>query len=189
MLQLGANETRKASEYLNDFARLIRLILQNSRSNYVRLSDELEALELYMQMEAMRFRNKFKYEIRKESSLDIERLDVPPMLIQPYVENAIWHGLMHKEDKNDALVMIDVSRQNGYLVFEIEDNGIGRERAQEIKKRKLTKGKESVGMKITGDRIKMINELYNSNTSVEIIDLKDENGTAQGTRVVLKIPV
>ena len=89
------NETKMASEYLNKFARLVRLILQNSRSNYVNLKDELEALELYMSMESLRFRHKFEYEISIGESIAIENIEIPPMLIQPFVENAIWHGLMH----------------------------------------------------------------------------------------------
>ncbi|MCB0546123.1 MAG: histidine kinase, partial [Phaeodactylibacter sp.] len=183
------NETRKASEYLNNFARLIRLILQNSRTNYVSLKDELEAIELYLQMENLRFRDKFTYEIRVDENVDPSLVDIPPMLIQPYVENAIWHGLMHKEDKSLGKVVFSVCRENGYLKCVIEDNGIGREKAREIKARRPLRGQQSYGMRITRDRIDIINKLYNSNTSVQVIDLKDKQQNPLGTRVELCIPV
>ena len=183
------SETKKASEYLNKFARLIRLILQNSRSNYVNLKDEVEALDLYMNMESLRFRNKFDYEITIDDELDVESIDVPPMLIQPYIENAIWHGLMHKRDGDKGKVELKLNRQNGSLKCIVEDNGIGREKAMEIRARKNTRRKKSMGMRITHDRIQMINKMFDSKTSVEIIDLKDNKGLAVGTRVELFIPI
>lgn len=183
------NENRKASEYLNNFARLIRLILQNSRSNYVNLKDEIEAIELYLQMENLRFRDKFTYELQIEDNLELSAIDIPPMLIQPYIENAIWHGLMHKEDKSQGKVTFSVAKENGFLQCVIEDNGIGREKAKEMKAKRPLRGQQSYGMRITSDRIHIINKLYNSNTSVRIIDLKDEKLAPLGTRVELCIPV
>lgn len=180
------NETKKASDYLNRFSRLIRLILQNSRSNYVTLKDDLEALKLYMEMESLRFNNRFDYEVIVEKGLDIESIEIPPMLFQPYIENAIWHGLMHKN--GNGKVSLLVSRENGHLKCIIEDDGIGRERAFELKSKNATK-KKSMGMRITKDRINMINKLYNSNTTVNIIDLKNEKGEALGTKVELNIPI
>lgn len=183
------NETKKASEYLNKFARLVRLILQNSRSNYVNLKDELESLDLYMSMESLRFRHKFGYEIKVQEGLEIENIDIPPMLIQPFIENAIWHGLMHIADSHKGKVALMIENQNGTLNCVIEDNGIGREKSAEIKRKKNKKGRKSMGMRITQDRIAMINKLYGSDTSVKIIDLKDDQGNAKGTRVELNIPV
>lgn len=183
------NETKKASEYLNGFARLIRLILQNSRSNYVNLKDELEALELYLQMESMRFNGKFRYRFSVSDQLDVAAIDIPPMLIQPYVENAVWHGLMHKEDKEEGLVTLSVNRTNGLLQIVVEDNGIGREQAAEIKAQSSRSHGKSVGMRITSDRINLMNKLYNFNTTVTVTDLKDDLGQAAGTRVELTIPL
>lgn len=183
------NETRKASEYLNNFARLIRLILQNSRANYVSLKDEVEAIELYLQMENLRFRDKFAYEIRIDENVDPSAVDIPPMLIQPYVENAIWHGLMHKEDKSRGMVIFSISRENGFLKCAVQDNGIGREKPRELKAKRPLRGQQSYGMRITNDRINLINKLYNSNTTVQVIDLKDEQQNPLGTRVELCIPV
>ncbi|MCB0616605.1 MAG: histidine kinase, partial [Phaeodactylibacter sp.] len=141
------NETQKASEYLNNFARLIRLILQNSRSNYVSLKDEVEAIELYLQMENLRFRDKFTYEVRIDECIELSSIDIPPMLIQPYIENAIWHGLMHKEDKSQGKVTFSVAKENGFLQCVIEDNGIGREQAKELNARRPLRGRQSYGMR------------------------------------------
>ena len=181
------NEPFKAAEYINDFARLMRLILQNSRSQYVRLQDEIESLDLYLMMESLRFENKFEYQINLSDEIKQGRYEIPPMLIQPYVENAIWHGLMHKEE--GGRVDIDISRNNGMLRCVIEDNGIGRKKSFEMKKNKRTRGKKSMGMQITEDRIQTINELYNTNTRVQIIDKEDESGQGTGTTIVLEIPV
>lgn len=182
------NESGKASEYLNNFARLMRLILQNSRSNYISLKDELEALDLYLQMERLRFKDKFEYEIRVDDGLDTSSVVIPPMLIQPYVENAVWHGLMHKQDGINGKVEIIINQQDNNLICVVQDNGIGREKAQELKDQKPGNRKRSMGLQITNDRIEMINKLYDSNTSVRIIDLKDGQGKATGTCVKLIIP-
>ena len=180
------NDTDKASDYLNRFSRLIRLILQNSRSEYVNLKDELESLRLYIEMESLRFEHQFDYEVKISRGLRIEDIEIPPMLLQPYVENAIWHGLVHKEGKGH--LDLAITRQNGALHCVIEDNGIGREEARRLRSKTATRRK-SMGMTITQDRISMINKLYNANASVEVVDLKDDNGQGRGTRVELWIPL
>lgn len=182
------NESRKASEYLNNFARLIRLILNNSRTNYISLKDELESLDLYLQMESLRFKDKFEYEIQTDTRLDPTAISIPPMLIQPYIENAIWHGLMHK-DTGVGKVAITVQQQGDNLVCTVEDNGVGRARARELSDRRGAKQRQSMGMKITEDRIELINKLYDANTRVQIIDLYDDTGTPAGTRIILTIPI
>jgi ligand-binding sensor domain-containing protein/two-component sensor histidine kinase len=183
------NESKKASEYLNNFARLMRLILQNSRSNYISLKDELEALELYLQMESLRFKNKFIYSITVDEELDSNAIVIPPMLIQPYVENAIWHGLMHKTNGEEGKVELQVYKSEDNLLCVIRDNGIGRKKAAEIKAQKQSSHKRSMGMQITEDRIEIINKLYNINASVHIHDIENEKGEVGGTRVELTIPV
>lgn len=167
----------------------MRLILQNSRSNYISLKDELEALELYMQMECLRFKNKFCYSIAVDENIDTNSIVIPPMLIQPYVENAIWHGLMHKTNGEEGAVKISVSKKADDLHCVIEDNGIGRKRAAELKEQKQSSHKRSMGMQITQDRIEIINKLYDMNASINIYDMEDENGNAKGTKVELTIPV
>lgn len=181
------NDTLRASTYLNDFARLIRLILQNSRSSLVSLEDELEALELYLQMESLRFSNRFNYELNISENVDSSSIEIPPMLLQPYVENAIWHGLIPKDGQGN--LKIELTRKNGMLHCSIEDDGIGRERSGQIRATRSVKGKRSMGMSITQDRIQLLNTLYNTNTKVLITDLKDNSGNAAGTRVELTIPV
>ncbi len=182
-----SNEPEKASDYLNRFSRLIRLILQNSKSNIVSLKDDLEALKLYIEMESLRFDNLFDYEVKTEKGLNLEKINVPPMLLQPYVENAIWHGLMQKKNEKGKLDLT-IRQSNGHLVCLIEDNGIGREAAQQLKSKTATRRK-SYGMKITSDRLSMLNKLAGAKASVQVFDLKSENGEAAGTRVELVIPL
>lgn len=179
------NDTEKASDYLNRFSRLIRLILQNSRSEYVNLKDELESLRLYIEMESLRFEHQFDYAVKIGRGLNMEEIEIPPMLLQPYVENAIWHGLVHKQGK--GRLDLSITRENGSLHCVIEDNGIGREESRRLKSKTATRRK-SMGMAITQDRIGMINKLYNAHASVEVTDLKGDDGQPKGTRVELRIP-
>jgi len=132
------------------------------------------------------FDEHFDYEINISSNVDVDSIDIPPMLLQPYIENAIWHGLMHKKGKGK--VALNLQKEDSSLKCFIEDNGIGRERAMQLKSKNSTKRK-SMGMKITKDRINMINKLYDSNTYVEVTDLKTHEGEALGTRVELTIPI
>ncbi|MEM8524549.1 MAG: histidine kinase [Bacteroidota bacterium] len=186
-LYMIQNDARTASKYLTKFARLIRLILNNSKSAMIKLSEELTALKLYIEMENFRFNDKFDYEIRVDETIDVDEIDIPPMILQPYVENAIWHGLMHKEDDRGLLKLsIKRNRNDGGLNFVIEDNGIGREKASQIKPRNANKHK-SVGMQITKDRIAIANKLFNTNASVEIVDLMNK-AKATGTKVVVHLP-
>ena len=181
------NDTLKASTYLNDFARLIRLILQNSRSSFIPLQDELEALELYLEMESLRFAHKFNYEIDVAEDLDLSNIEVPPMVIQPYVENAIWHGLIPKGEVGN--LAIRMQGEGNFLTCLIEDDGIGREQSARNKQDRGKTRNKSMGMSITKERIDILNAMHNTNTSIQIIDLKDDNGAALGTRVELKIPI
>ncbi len=181
------NNTEKAFDYLTKFSRLIRLVLENSRSEKVTLANELETLRLYIELEAMRFRDKFKYQINVSDSIDQSYIEIPPLLLQPFVENAIWHGLMHKEE--GGTVIVEVEQQSvSTLHVTITDNGVGREKAAEFKSKSATRNK-SFGMKVTSERIELINQLYSTNTQVSIIDLKDEKGRATGTKVIIEIPI
>lgn len=182
-----SNEPEKASDYLNRFSRLIRLILQNSKSTIVPLKDDLEALKLYIEIESMRFDNLFNYEIKIEEGMDIEKTKVPPMLLQPYVENAIWHGLLQKKGEKGRIELM-LRRDNGSLICLIEDNGIGREAADKLRSKSASKRK-SFGMKITSDRLETLNQLANTKASVQIFDLKNKENEPKGTRVELVIPL
>jgi len=176
-----------ASLYLTRFARLIRLILDNSNSKNVILSHELEALKLYIEMEALRFDKKFAYRIVVDESVNPDSVEVPPLIIQPYVENAIWHGLLHKETPGCLCITVSMPEDN-MLQCIIEDNGIGRQKAKELKSKSATTRK-SLGMKLTEDRLTLLNKYAEVNASVDIIDLVNGNEEAGGTKVILKIPV
>ena len=131
------NNKPNSSRYLTKFSRLIRMILQNSQNSSISLKSELESLELYLEMETMRFDNHFTYKISVPAELNVSILKVPPLIIQPYVENAVWHGLMHKEEKGE--LEIDLCQKGDYLHFKITDNGIGREQAARIASKSATR--------------------------------------------------
>lgn len=176
-----------ASLYLTRFAKLIRLILDNSNSKSVTLANELEALRLYIEMESIRFEKKFDYVITVDNAVQPETVYVPPLIIQPYVENAIWHGLLHKE--TEGHLSIYVYRQSAYMLeCVIEDNGVGREKARELKS-KSASSKKSLGMKLTEDRLALLNKQTQLESSVEVEDLVDEQGKPAGTRVIVKISI
>ncbi len=176
------NQPKEASDYLIKFSRLIRLILDNSRSETVPLDKELEALQLYVEMEQMRFSNRFEYRLMVAADVQTEHLEVPPLLIQPFVENAIWYGLMHK--KTPGMLQVRIFHEGKKCCIEVEDNGIGRQRAIELKSRSATVNK-SLGMKMTAERLGVINQLYGTNAVVTTEDLKNEKGEAAGTRVLV----
>jgi ligand-binding sensor domain-containing protein len=180
------NEAEAASDYLSKFSRLIRLILQNSNAPTVTLENELEALGLYLEMEALRFDNKFTFRIHCDQEVETEYIEIPPLIIQPYVENAIWHGLMHKQEGGH--INIEIGQNEAMLLCSIEDDGVGRKRAGELKSKSATK-KKSLGMQITAHRLELLNQVQGKQTTVEIVDLVDPGGEPCGTRVVLQIPV
>lgn len=181
------SDNATASLYLTRFAKLIRLILDNSNTKKVMLSNELEALKLYIEMERIRFDNKFDYRIIVDEGVHTDSIGVPSLIIQPYVENAIWHGLLHKESSGSLWVKIRMLDENT-LECVIEDNGVGREKSAEFRSKSAT-GKKSLGMKLTEDRIAVLNQYAQTNASVEIVDLEDASRMAAGTRVIVVIPV
>jgi ligand-binding sensor domain-containing protein len=180
------SKTDEAIKYLSKFARLVRIILNNSDKPTVTVEEDLEALKLYLELEQMRFEEKFDYEIIVDESVDVDYDIMPPMLMQPYVENAILHGLNPSSKKGKLIIKL--SAKNNFLICTITDNGIGREKAAEIKRTMPTSKHKSLGMKITEDRLRILNEINNSQLSVTITDLKD--GTeSKGTQVKLFIPL
>lgn len=179
-------EKAQASEYLTKFSRLVRMILQNSQSALIPLESELDSLKLYLELEALRFENRFEYTISVESDIDVDMIKVPPLIIQPYAENAIWHGLMHKEEKGH--LNIDIKQLKEQLHIKITDDGIGRKQSATMTSKSATKHK-SMGLKITADRIAMLQRSANKESSVIITDLEHPDGSAAGTAVLIKIPV
>lgn len=147
-----SNDKNAASDYLVQFSRLIRLTLENSKAAKVLLQNDLEAFRIYTEMEKLRFGDKFTCAMELEENIDPQYLHIPPLLIQPHVENAIWHGLMQRDTPARLLVQVTQPEENVLLVV-VQDNGIGRAWAQEIKSKSATAHK-SYGLQITSDGIK-----------------------------------
>jgi hypothetical protein len=179
------NNRTQASEDLTRFSKLVRLILQNSQASLIPLASELEALQLYLELESVRFNHHFIFTIRIGEDLDVSGLKVPPLIIQPYAENAIWHGLMHKEEKGN--LQIELFEEENMLCCKITDDGVGRKKATELKTKSASTHK-SMGMQITADRITMLQKVNAPTTQIKITDLILPDGTAGGTEVLLKIP-
>lgn len=178
------NDTEKAADYLTKFSRLIRVVLQNSSKKTIPLSDELATLQLYTDLEQVRFKNRFRVAVSMDKAIDAEAVAIPPMLLQPFVENAIWHGLMHKE--GDGELTIEIARENEALCCTITDNGAGRQNAGAGGM--PLDGKRSMGTEITAKRL-LILDGEKSEAALTVIDLKDKYGNPCGTKVVVRIPV
>jgi two-component sensor histidine kinase len=181
---IADNEPRTATRYLNKFSQLIRSILNNSRHARVDLRSELKALELYLELEQMRFEGSFERSITVDPDIDQDAISIPPLILQPYAENAIWHGLMHKQ--GDRRLEVEISQSNGMLHTSVRDNGIGRSAAQKLKTRSATKHK-GLGMDITSEIIKRTHD--DGTTGVVIKDLFDAHGDPSGTEVHITIPI
>jgi ligand-binding sensor domain-containing protein len=181
------NDSKSAQKYLTKFARLIRSVLENSKHELVWLNKEVEALELYIELEALRASFCFDYEIIIEDSLNAENLFIPPMIIQPYIENAILHGIIPLTERRGFL-SIKFSKEGSVLKCTIDDNGIGRKKAKDIKERKQL-SHQSMGMNVTQDRIDILNKQNNSLlTKVVVID-KFSNDKAMGTTIEITINI
>ena len=182
---IATNNERLANKYLSEFSRLMRMVMENSKHDFVSLDSEVEVLKLYLKLEHTRFEDKFDYNFTVDESLNLHQYLVPPMLIQPYIENAVWHGLRYKKEKGWLEVSLKATAQNSLLVT-ITDDGIGRKQSQTIKTRHQ-KEKVSTGMKNTNSRLKIIKDVYGIDVQVNIND-KDAN-TGEGTIVELNIPL
>jgi hypothetical protein len=181
-----ASDTEKAINYLAKFSQLMRLILTTSRETHIPVSQEISLLKYYIELENMRFNNRFVYEIMLDQNIDTEFIGIPPMIVQPYIENAIIHGLMNKKS-GQCNLLVQMWMKGEYILCVVEDNGIGRDRAREIKEQSGL-GQKSQGIIITQERLDILNSQLKNKISVEIIDLKDGDGKAIGTRVRLVIP-
>lgn len=182
---ISKNDERSANKYLADFSKLMRMVMENSQHDFVPLSQEVNILELYLSLEHFRFTEKFSYTFNVDKQIDTDAYDVPPMLIQPYIENAIWHGLRYKEEKGQLDVTFQKNEDNSISVV-IEDNGIGRKKSAELKTVNQ-KSTHSTGIKNTVNRISLINELYKKNIQITIQDAQPALADV-GTKVVIKLP-
>lgn len=179
---ISKNDERSANKYLSDFSKLMRTVMENSRYEFISLATELSILQLYLSLEHARFKDKFDYTLTVSEELSLEQTQIPPMLIQPYIENAIWHGLRYKEEK--GLLTVNLLPHGDDLMVTIQDNGIGRKKSAELKTHNQ-KDKDSIGLKNTEARIAIINELYKTHMRVSIEDL--DPLTASGTKVTVYI--
>lgn len=180
---IGENNVREAQTYLAKFASLMRLILENSRRAMVVLDDEVQSLKLNLELEQLRFDGRFDFRIDIDRKIDPEDIYLPPMLIQPFVENAIKHGIKGKE--GTGLITLAIKLEDGFLECIVEDNGVGRELTMKNKKKE---GHVSLGTQVTLERLEILRQEKNPKAGLEIIDLKDENGAGTGTKVILRIP-
>jgi tetratricopeptide (TPR) repeat protein len=179
---IAKSDERSANRYLSDFSTLMRAVLENSEEDFIPLSKELELIRLYVKLEHSRFPDKFDYSIDVDDTIDIESYQIPPMLLQPYIENAIWHGLRYKEDKGYLKIQLENMGKNSIRIS-IEDDGIGRKKSAELKTLNQKKQK-SKGMGNISKRIAILNQMYKDKVDVHITDL-DRDG--QGTKVLFTL--
>lgn len=180
------NEKKNAVHYLNKFSKLVRKILEASSQREISLAEELETVELYMNIENIRFSNEIIFKINIHDNIDVHTIKIPSLILQPFLENALWHGLSSKEGEKN--IVLDVSKgQNGFIKIAITDDGVGRDAAEKIKERKVLKRK-SLGIDITKERLANFSRDYQNSFQVEIIDIYNENNEPSGTRILLHIP-
>lgn len=180
------NEKKNAVYYLNKFSKLVRKILEASSQREIPLAEELETAELYMNIENIRFSNEINFKTNINESLDIHTIKIPSLILQPFLENALWHGLSSKEGEKN--ITLDVNPgEEGFINITISDNGVGRDAAEKIKEAKVLKRK-SVGIDITKERLANFSKDYQNSFHVEIIDLYNDSNAPAGTKITLHIP-
>lgn len=183
---LQQNDTDGAARYIGNFSKLIRLILENSMNKNVTLADELEALELYITLEAERIRKKIKFDVQLQNGIDKEATLVPPLILQPFIENSILHGLETKD--GEGAITLNIRKENDLLKFEVQDNGIGRKLNEQAKPEGMIK-KTSLGMKLTEQRIALLNKSKKAKAYLTFTDLFDEMKNPSGVKVELALPL
>ncbi len=177
-------DSLKAGNYLSRFSELIRMILDFSRKDYVSVESEVKLLNTYLELQKLRFENKFDYSIVVDEKINKEDIHIPPMLAQPFIENAIEHGIFHK--KNKGRLDVRLYYENDYLIYEIEDDGVGMEEAMKLKK-KLKSSYESLATIITKERMTVLNEQIQHDPEITIIDKKNDSGDS-GVKVKFMVP-
>jgi ligand-binding sensor domain-containing protein/two-component sensor histidine kinase len=180
------NDRLASSQYLSKFARLMRIILNSSQKQAVPLSDEISALSLYLELESLRFQQKFDFNLVVDPSIDSSACFIPAFLIQPFIENAIWHGIMGL--KETGRIDIEFQKNRNQLTCIVEDNGIGRKRSMELKTA-VPVTKQSYGIALVESRLALLNNLYDIDIKIRFVDLYNENGQPSGTRVIINLPL
>jgi LytS/YehU family sensor histidine kinase len=178
------NEPREAGKYLSGFAKLMRLILENSREEYIALDKEIKTLQYYLELQKLRFEEKFVYSIEVEEGLDAENMVIPPMLAQPFIENSIEHGLKNINAMGE--IRIRFSKKENDLIFELVDNGIGLERSVTIDREE--KKHKSMATIITNERLAILNTKKKDKIKIFIGEIRDSYDKVLGTKVSFSIP-
>ena len=178
------NENEKSVTYLTTFSKLIRNLLNNADKKEISLFDEIETCKLYLQLEAMRFDAKFSYAVNVDDIIDLKSIQVPALIIQPFIENAIWHGIVPRN--TGGRLLLNVLRKDGVIEIIIDDDGIGREASQQ---NNSASGlvHQSKGVNLTQTRLELNNLLQQKQAGLEVIDKRGENGMATGTTIIIKI--
>ncbi len=179
------NDNKTASRYLVKFSQLVRSILNNSSSPFITLKEELNTIELYMHIEGMRFNNQFSYLIDVTADINASEMMIPSLLLQPYVENAIWHGLLHKEGEKNISIKVNMPSSETVCI-QIEDNGVGRKMAAEMENK--PDHRKSFGMELGESRLKLMNDGHEIISSVQVIDKMDNQQNPCGTLIKIIIP-
>lgn len=179
---ISQNDERAANKFLADFSKLMRMVLDHSQEDFITFEEELQLLQLYLKLEQLRFRDKFDYTFTQDPALG-KHIEIPPMLIQPFVENAVWHGLRYRESKGE--LQVHISAENGHTLVKIKDNGIGRERSKALKTKNQSQYR-STGLRNAQERIQLINQLYDKQYQLSVEDAYEEGDV--GTLVTIKIP-
>ncbi|HEX5652653.1 MAG TPA: histidine kinase, partial [Chitinophagaceae bacterium] len=183
-----SQQTAKAYKYLTVFSNFLRSLLKYAEKNFIPLDEELKIVNMYVELESLRFDQSFRYSIHTDESLANDEVLVPSLMIQPFVENAIWHGLLHKEGEKTLYIEFS-NNSDEFLTCVIEDNGIGREKASGIKQNNINSMvHESRGIAIIRERLELLQQKTGKPASVEIEDLQNDKGRAAGTRVIITIP-
>ena len=180
---IASSDERTANKYLTDFSLLMRAVLENSEEDFIPLEKEVELLDLYTKLEHFRFQDKFDYSITIDDNVHVNEFQIPPMLLQPYIENAVWHGLRYKKEKGKLDITISQSAKD-QIHITIADNGIGREKSKAMKTQNQKKH-NSKGLGNIKKRVAILNEMYKDKVDVFIDDYQDEEDT--GTKVVVTL--
>ncbi len=180
------NEQKNAVHYLNKFSKLVRKILEASSQKEISLAEELETVELYMNIENIRFSNEINFKINVEDDINIDNIKIPSLTLQPFLENSLWHGLSPKDGEKSIQINVK-NKDRGHVSIEVIDNGIGRTMAEVNKENRVLK-KKSLGIHITKERLANFSRDYQNKFDVDIMDLFNEHGDPNGTKVILDIP-
>ncbi len=174
---ISQNDERAANKFLTDFSKLMRMVLDYSQKDFIPFEDEVHLIELYLKLEHSRFKDKFDYEIDKDKHINYSGVEIPPMLIQPFIENAVWHGLRYKKEKGRLL--LSIQQADGKIVITVKDDGIGRAKSKALKT-KNQKQYKSTGLQNVDKRLHLINDIYAKNYEIKVTDVdteQEETGT------------